>query len=78
MATHDNKPVATLRSGGIKATIWKNAAGKGPFYSMTFSRPFKGAEGEWRNSTSFRLADLEALSILTVQVKQWIIDRADR
>lgn len=78
MATHTNKPAHTLRCGGIKATIWKNNSERGPFYSATFSRPFKGAEGQWRNGASFGLADLEAISILTAQAKAWIFERADR
>ena len=78
MATQKTKPAATLRCGGIKATIWKNHSERGPFYSATFSRPFKSAEGQWRNAASFGLADLEAIAILTAQAKQWIFDRADR
>lgn len=78
MATQSNKPAATLRCGSIKATIWRNEGERGPFYSTTFSRPFKGAEGEWRNAGSFGLADLEAIALLTAQAKAWIFDHAAR
>ena len=78
MATQTNKPAHTLRCGGLKATIWKNSGERGPFYSATFSRPFKGAKGQWRNSTSFGLADLEAITILTAQAKAWIFEHAAR
>ena len=78
MATQTKKPAHTLRCGGLKATIWKNSGERGPFYSATFSRPFKSTEGAWRNSASFGLADLEAISILTAQAKAWIFDHADR
>jgi hypothetical protein len=60
MATN-NKPANTLRCGNIKATIWQNVSEKGPFFSTTFSRPFKDQSGAWRNGTSFGLNDLEAL-----------------
>lgn len=78
MATQNKKPATTLRCGGIKAAIWMNSGGKGPFYNATFSRPFKDAEGQWRNSASFGLADLEALTALAAQVKAWIADHANR
>ena len=54
MATN-NKPANTLRCGNIKATIWQNSSEKGPFFSTTFSRPFKDQSGAWRNGTSFGL-----------------------
>lgn len=52
MAT--NKKLAnTLRCGNIKATFWQNVSEKGPFFSATFSRPFKDQSGTCRNGTSF-------------------------
>ena len=71
MATN-KKPANTLRCGNIKATIWQNVSEKGPFFSTTFSRPFKDQSGAWRNSTSFGLHDLEALLTVAVKAKVWI------
>ena len=45
------QPASTLRCGNIKATIWENTSGKGPFFATTFARPFKDQSGEWRNGT---------------------------
>jgi hypothetical protein len=78
MATQTKKPATTLRCGDIKAAIWMNAGEKGAFYSATFSRPFKDAHGNWNNSASFGLSDLDAISILASQAKQWIADHAAR
>ena len=61
MATN-NKPANRLRCGNIKATIWENTSKKSPFFSTTFSRPFKDQSGAWRNGTSFGLNDLETLA----------------
>ena len=63
MATNisSKRPATELRCGNIKATIWQNMSEKGPFFSTTFSRPFKDQSGAWRNGTSFGLNDLEAL-----------------
>ena len=71
MATN-NKPASTLRYGDIKATIWQNVSEKGPFFSTTFSRPFKDQSGAWRNGTSFGLNDLEALVTVARDVKEWM------
>ena len=71
MATH-NKAANTLRCGNIKATIWQNVSEKGPFFSTTFSRPFKDQSDAWRNGTSFGLNDLTALVTDARDAKEWI------
>lgn len=40
------QPASTLRCGNIKATIWENPSGNGPFFATTFSRPFKDQSGK--------------------------------
>jgi hypothetical protein len=72
MATN-KQPANTLRCGNIKATIWQNVSEKGPFFATTFSRPFKDQSGEWRNSTSFGLTDLESLLTIAREAKEWIV-----
>jgi len=71
MATN-NKPANQLRCGDIKATIWQNVSEKGPFFSTTFSWPFKDQSGAWRNGTSFGLNDLEALVTVARDAKEGI------
>ena len=71
MATN-KKPANTLRCGNVKATIWQNLSEKGPFFSTTFCRPFKDQSGEWHNSASFGLHDLEALLAVAAEAKEWI------
>ena len=66
------KPANTLRCGNIKATIWQNSGEKGPFFSTTFSRPFKDQSEAWRNGTSFGLNDLEVSVNVTHGAKEWI------
>jgi hypothetical protein len=75
MATN-NKPANTMRCGNIKATIWQNGSEKGPFFSTTFSRPFKDQSEECRNGTSFGLNDLEALLTVAREAKEWIAAHA--
>ncbi len=40
------QPANPLRCGNIKATISQNVSEKGPFFSTTFSRPFKDQSGD--------------------------------
>ena len=60
-----------LRCGNTKATIWQNGNEKGPFFSTTFSRPFKDHSEVWRNSTWFRLNDHQALVNVAFETKEW-------
>ena len=78
MATNHSstRPATTLRCGNIKATIWQNVSEKGPFFSITFPRPFKDQDGTWHNGTSFGLNDLEALMNVAFEAKEWIAAHA--
>ena len=75
MATN-NKPANQLRCGNIKATIWENTSENGPFFSTTFSRPFKDQSGTWRSGTSFGLSDLEVLVTVAGEAKEWMTAHA--
>ncbi|MGH7180475.1 MAG: hypothetical protein ACREJN_00690 [Nitrospiraceae bacterium] len=75
MATN-NKLANQLRCGNIKATIWENVSENGPFFSTTFSRPFKDQSGVWRNGISFGLNDLEALLTVAREAKEWMAAHA--
>lgn len=60
----------------IKAMIWENTSEKGPFFSTTFSRPFKDQSGAWRNGTSFGLNDIEVLITVARDAKEWMAAHA--
>ncbi len=70
--TPQSYTVNQLRCGTIKVRIWENASEKFPFFSTTFSRPFKDQSGAWRNGTSFGLNDLEALVTVARDAVEWI------
>ena len=63
MTQETNKPAFTERFGGMKGTIWKNAGtdGKPDRYTVTYSRSYKTAEGEWRETTS--LSEMDNLKL---------------
>ncbi|MEQ9489557.1 MAG: hypothetical protein RIM72_11255 [Alphaproteobacteria bacterium] len=62
--SRNNPPVQTLRDGTVKASIWKNEAENGPFYSTTFSRTFTDKDGNNRDTQSFAGTDLLKVSEL--------------
>lgn len=57
MTTTKNLPIDTIRDGSLKATIWKNESENGNFYTVSFSRTYKDADGQYRDANSFSLAE---------------------
>ena len=57
-------PVAKIRDGLITASIWEQQSEKGAFYSVTFERRYKDADGNWKSSHSYDSRDLLTLSKL--------------
>lgn len=56
--TSNNKPVATLRDGALKVSIWGNRNEKGVFYSADLVRSYTDEAGDWHDSRSFSGGDL--------------------
>ena len=54
-------PVMEVRCGNIRAAIWKNEGGSGPWYNVTFTRSYR--EGtDYKTSGSFGRDDLLILA----------------
>lgn len=59
MSKEKNGPVATIRDGALKSSIWRNDSEKGTYHSATISRVYKDERsGEYRESNSFGKNDL--------------------
>jgi hypothetical protein len=68
-------PVRTLRAGGLLyAKIWERATEKGTFYSVSFERRYKAANGKWATTHSFSKDDLLSLAKLADQAHTEIRD----
>lgn len=53
-STGSNKPLATVRDGAIKATIWTNPTDKGGVrFSVELSRSYTDAQGKWHDTHYF-------------------------
>ena len=73
MATH-NKPIAELRIGTVKATVWENEVGGITRYNVTFSRLYPDG-GQWKTTQSFRFSNLLSVAKLADQAHTLIAER---
>ena len=73
MAT-TQKPTTQVRIGRLIAAIWPNDTNGATWYSVTFERLYRNADGQWRSSTSFRPNDLLLLAKLADRVHSRIHD----
>ena len=63
MTASDNRPVAEVRLGAVKAAIWENDTEGGDVYhSVTFERLYRTDDGDWRSTASFRGGELLLLA----------------
>lgn len=62
-------PVAKLRNGLLNASIWAHVNDKGTFYSVTFERRYRDAQGEWKSTHSFDRSSLLKLAKLADQAE---------
>ena len=73
MATN-NKPVAELRIGAVKATVWENEVGGITRHNVTFSRIYRD-DGLWKTTHSFGFKNLLTLAKLADQAHTLIVER---
>ena len=73
MATH-NKPVAELRIGAVKATVWENEVGGITRNNVTFSRIYRD-EDQWKTTHSYGFKNLLTLAKLADQAHTLIAER---
>lgn len=73
--TNTNQPAAKIRYSGLEATIWGNPAkdGNGIRYSVTYSRNYRTADGQWKETTSLSEIDNLKLGHLIPKVTDAII-----
>ena len=67
-----SSPAHKLRIGALQATIWRNLAEKGNWYSVKLTRGYKVEEG-WRETDNLGLDDLLAASKLLDMAHTWIL-----
>ena len=71
------RPVGEVKSGFVKAAIWRNDTEHGPRYSVTFARLYKTDEG-WRSTASFNHRDMADVVRAAVQAEAWVREHAPK
>lgn len=61
-------PAQKFRVGLVAATIWDNEG----FYSVDVSRSYKGDDGDWKSTSSFKHSDLLNLAKCLERAESWI------
>ena len=76
MTQETNKPAFTERFGGLKGTIWRNPGtdAKPDRYTVSYSRSYKTADGQWKETTSFSAIDNLKLGHLVGKVTDRIAE----
>ena len=74
MATNKTKPVAEIRAGAVKATIWENEVGGLTRHNVTFSRLYCD-KGQWKATQSFGFNNLLTLAKIADQAHTLITER---
>ena len=72
-----NKPEKKFRAGAVSATIWKNERqnnGKAfAFHTISLERGYKDKAGEWKSTSSLRIADLPKASLVLNKAYEYLI-----
>ena len=70
----NSQPVAALRIGAVKATVWENDVGGITRHNVTFSSIYRDGD-QWKTTQSFGFNDLLALAKLADQTHTLIAER---
>ena len=72
-----NKPEKKYKAGAISATVWKNEGQKNgktfAFHTISIARNYKDKDGEWKNSSSLRPADLPKAALVLNKAYEYLI-----
>ena len=72
----NQKPIAEVRTGAIKATIWKNSTENGARFKVTFNRLYKDGN-KWKSTSTFGRDDLLLLAKVADQTR-WCLGAITR
>jgi hypothetical protein len=74
MSDTKKKPASKLSLYPVSCAIWRNETAKGEaFYSATFERSYKDADGKYKSTDSFTASDLLLLAKLADQAHTEIV-----
>jgi hypothetical protein len=65
------RPVYEARMGRVRASVWANQTENGIRFSVSVSRSYKDAGGNWKTATSFGREDLPLLGEVVRRAWEW-------
>ena len=66
------QPVHAIRLKNVRAAVWVNERDGAQFFNVTFSRSYRGQDGNWHTSDGFGRDDLLLLAKVADQAHTWI------
>ena len=71
------KPEFTVKAGGIQVSVWPNKTDKGTFRSITINKSYKDSAGNWKQSKSFKVTDLDKIRVAIDEVLRYVYLKGD-
>ena len=78
MTEEKKLPEKKFRAGAISATIWQNEGHRkdgtqSVFNTISFERGYKDKEGNWKSTTSLRVADIPRAMVVLNKAYEYIV-----
>ncbi len=64
------QPIKKYKAGSIRATVWENEVENGKYQTVSIERVYQDKEGNWKNTSSFRLNDLPKVGVVVQKIYQ--------
>jgi hypothetical protein len=73
-----NQPEKKFRAGAISATVWQNAGQRKDgtvtsFNTISFERGYKDKEGNWKSTSSLRIADIPKAVVVLSKAYEYLV-----
>lgn len=73
-----NQPEKKFRAGAISATVWENTGQRkdgttASFNTISFERGYKDKNGEWKSTSSLRIADIPKAVVVLNKAYEYLI-----
>lgn len=63
------QPIKKYKAGSIRATVWENdVKDTGKYQTISIERVYQDKDGNWKNSSSFRLGDLPKVGVMVQKI----------
>lgn len=67
------RPENSIKAGAVQATIWRNDAANGNFFSVSLERKYKDKDNGWKSSKTLRLNDLPKAALVLNKAYEYMV-----